>query len=235
MNLSQNLSKKKILIDLDVITIAKWEKQDQRKEQAVKFLQKAENKEFELMLPLILLEQIFLWKYEELRIRIESFYIGNCSQTLSSIQLMEKLLENPSYLDLYKRLLDINIKEEDALLLVSAIILDCDYFVTLNRRHLHSNKEKIYEIIKKSGFKALEIVYPDYFSAPISTAFSFLFLYFSNSLKNLVDIPFLISSANLIGSTFTGMRASSPSFFTPFLFSMNISNQKPYKYLSVLI
>jgi len=57
----------KVLIDLDVVTIALWEKKDERKENALNFIKEIKNKNFFVVTPFSLLEIIAKWKYMKLK------------------------------------------------------------------------------------------------------------------------------------------------------------------------
>lgn len=56
--------KKKILIDLDVITTGRWDKKGEKPELARRFMERVEGKEFEVVTPFILLEMVAKWRYQ---------------------------------------------------------------------------------------------------------------------------------------------------------------------------
>ncbi len=226
-HVSQNSSKKKILIDLDVITIAKWNKQDKRKEQAIKFLERVENKEFYLLTPTFLLNRLIFWKDQKLANEITSFYMQTSDLFISDQQIREKLIEkNIDYQKLLEEFLSLKIKDEDVFIIAAASLLEIDSLVTFNRKHLHSKKEQINNTLNKYNIRKINIVHPDHFSDISAIFLSLSFLSSSLSLlKNRLPIPFLISSASFIGSTFAGIKT--PSLFNSFLFPINKPTKNP--------
>ena len=62
--------KNKILVDLDVVTVAFWD----NKELAIKFLNRIKSEEFTLYTPFIITDLVAKWKHESLRNNIINFY-----------------------------------------------------------------------------------------------------------------------------------------------------------------
>ena len=52
------------------------------------------------------------------------------------------------------------VKEEDALLVVISAIFELDAIVTYNRKHLHINKDRINEILRRHGLNEISILLP---------------------------------------------------------------------------
>lgn len=73
--------KKKILIDLDVVTVSIWDKKGLQVEVANKFIERVKKREFHVITPFFLLELVSKWKHERLKQSIKEFYL-NQSHTL---------------------------------------------------------------------------------------------------------------------------------------------------------
>jgi len=69
--------KKKILIDLDVVTTGLWDRKGEKPERARRFMGRVEENEFKIVTPFILLERVAKWHYQELKDSIEEFYLKN--------------------------------------------------------------------------------------------------------------------------------------------------------------
>lgn len=67
--------KKKILIDLDAVTVAIWDKKGKQVEIANKFIERVEKGEFYIINPFFLIELALKWRHEKLREDIKEFYI----------------------------------------------------------------------------------------------------------------------------------------------------------------
>ena len=154
--------KKKILIDLDVITTGLWDKKGEKPELARRFMERVEGKEFEVVTPFILLEMVAKWRYQELKDSIEEFYLKNTDIMLTNEDLDKKIeamgIDDEEVL---LKLENENIKDEDALLALVASMFDLDYLTTLNRKHLRGKETEINEILKKYKLRTIQIVYPD--------------------------------------------------------------------------
>ncbi|MEK6984426.1 MAG: hypothetical protein AABX33_07670 [Nanoarchaeota archaeon] len=149
--------KKKILSDLDIVTVAFWDKKDE----AIKFLNRIKSAEFVLYTPFIILNLLTKWKHESLRNKIINFYevysdkiitIKSYDEKIKEIKLDDKKLSN--------ELLSHQIKEEDIVLVIFASIFNLDYLVTFNRKHLKDKEQTINEVLKKYGVNTIRIVLP---------------------------------------------------------------------------
>ena len=211
------------IIDLDVITVAHWK--GMQKQEADKFLARVTAKEFYMVTPFILVELLMGWNDKNLVQKIEDFYSENTDMWLSDRMVEEQAkaigvdLEN-----LIKELEASGVKQEDSVLVVIAAIFKIDYLITFNRKHLTGKKDVINGVLKKVGLQTIHIANPQELSKAVSnadksggeTASAAADAYrpkvdnyaLSLSLfKNLSDMPFFISSANWIGSTFSGISA----------------------------
>lgn len=84
-------TKKKLLIDLDVVTVSIWDKKGKNVELAVEFTDRVKNREFYVITPFFLLELVSKWKYSQLKDYIEEFYLKFTDDMLSNEDLDEKI------------------------------------------------------------------------------------------------------------------------------------------------
>lgn len=149
--------KKKIIIDLDVVTVAFWDK----KEDAIKFLERIKSGEFVLYTPFIITELVSKWKHEPLRIKIIEFYEVHSDKVITAKSYLRKIEElKLNDKQLSADLLHHTVKEEDTILVIFTSIFNLDYLVTFNRKHLKSKENIINEVLKKHGIKPIRIVLP---------------------------------------------------------------------------
>jgi hypothetical protein len=124
--------KNKILIDLDVLTVAEWEKRDPRKEIALKFLEDVRKKKFDAKTPVVLIKRIAEWEYNTIRDRIEDFYIKH-AQILTVKDIKERIKElGIDDEKILRELENRDVKSEDAFLVLVVSIFDIDFLVTFN-------------------------------------------------------------------------------------------------------
>ena len=154
--------KKKIIVDLDVVTVSIWDKKGENVRLAVEFIDRVKQKEFEVITPFYLLEHLIKWKYVTLKEKIEEFYLKNSDSLLTNEDVDERI--DSLEIDDEKILLELqsnNVKEEDAFIALITSIFKLDYLVTFNRRHLKNKKNQINEVLKKHGLAAIKIVGPE--------------------------------------------------------------------------
>ena len=154
--------KQKIIIDLDVVTVALWNKKGNQLNIADKFIGRVKQKEFNIINPFFLIELVLKWKYEELRENIKEFYLNYSDKILSDTDISEqaaKKILDPN--DIIPHIIKIGIKDEDALLVFVSSLFELDYLVTFNRKHLRNNVKKINEVLKRFGLNEIKIVLPD--------------------------------------------------------------------------
>ncbi len=150
--------KEKILIDLDVVTVAEWDS----KKDAIKFIRRVKAGEFEVYTPYSLFDLLDKWKYEKLRNKIKDFYELYTTEIITAQKLTDnldklKIDETSLTNDLKKE----QIKEEDILLIIATSVFELDLLVTMNRKHLKNKKEAINNVLQKYGISAIKIVSPD--------------------------------------------------------------------------
>lgn len=152
------MQKKKIIIDLDVVTVAEWNSH----KDAINFISRVKKGEFNLVTPYILLEHLSNWNHKELASKIEHFY-NLYSKTIISAQNVLKRLKQigADREQITNKLILIGVKEEDAVLVLVTSIFEINYLVTYNRRHLKSKEKTINEELSKNGLKNIKIRLPN--------------------------------------------------------------------------
>jgi predicted nucleic acid-binding protein len=154
----------KAVVDIDVFTVALWDKQDERKEAAEEFLDRIEDGEVELYLPLLLFQQIHDWKHNELATRIAKFQFRH-SEELVDVRELENSIEDESG-KLVSEVLDRaseqlpDVKESDLNLVLYASSLEVD-LVTFDRKHLLDRKDDINRFLEDQGLPEVRISSPE--------------------------------------------------------------------------
>ena len=154
--------KKKVIIDLDIITVGIWDKKGENPKLATKFINRVKNKEFYVTTPFFLLELVSKWRYSRLKDYIEDFYIKFTDEMLSNEDLDNKIDSmNIDDKKILHELVINGVKDEDSLLVLVASIFDADYLITFNRVHLKNKKQTINEVLGKNGLKSIRIAGPE--------------------------------------------------------------------------
>lgn len=154
--------KKKIAVDLDVVTVGIWNKIGSQVEIARKFIKRVEAGDFHVINPFFLVELALQWKYQELREDIKEFYVHYSEKLVSDTEFKEKSKEKNIDTEKVIKLLERHdVKEEDSVLVLFSSIFDLDCLVTFNRKHLRSKREAINKTLKENGLKTIEIVGPE--------------------------------------------------------------------------
>ena len=86
--------KKKIIIDLDVVTIGIWKKADERRVESLKFIKRVENKEFEVVMLSSTLNLVEKWNNIGLSTSIKDFYYTNTSHFIDDAEIFNFLISN---------------------------------------------------------------------------------------------------------------------------------------------
>lgn len=153
--------KKKIIIDLDVVTVAKWDKSNNG-DLGRSFIIRVEKGEFEVYTPYSLQDLLDKWRYIKLRDEIKEFYelyskeiitAQNLTDKIDKLKVDEGIITN--------ELKQEQIKEEDILLVIATSVFRLDFLVTLNRKHLKNKKEVINSVLQKYKLGTIKIVSPD--------------------------------------------------------------------------
>ena len=155
-------SKKKIIIDLDVITVSIWDKEGEQVEIAKKFVERVKSQEFHVVNPFFLIERVLKWKYDALKEEIKEFYVNYSNKLLSDTEInnqtnIKKIAPN----EILPEIMKIGIKDEDAFLAFVGSLFNIEYLVTFNRKHLKNNTQKINTVLRRYNLNEIKIVLPD--------------------------------------------------------------------------
>ena len=150
---------KKIIIDLDVVTVHFWDK-DARAGEAGGFIELVKGKLFEVIVPYALTELAENWQYVELKNMIISFYKENA--TVISAEEVNEKLESFGINDkeFAISLVAHGVKEEDAALVMVASLFEAEYLVTFNRKHLRNKESEICEALNTFNLPKIKIRTP---------------------------------------------------------------------------
>ena len=155
-------SKIKILIDLDVVTVAQWDSKSRNVELAREFIIKVENGEFYVGTPFLIIEMVLKWKHKALKRAIEEFYVRNSNKLFTDTEIKEKCDKlNVDYEYILNKFENAGIKREDAVLVLVASLFSFDYLITFNRVHLKNKKEDANKILKECKLPPIKIVGPE--------------------------------------------------------------------------
>ncbi|MBI2508090.1 hypothetical protein HYV89_04000 [Candidatus Woesearchaeota archaeon] len=147
---------KKVIIDLDVVTLAFWDKKD-----GAKLIERIKANEFEMISPYILLDHLSKWDYRKLAEEIREFYEKYSSEIITARNLLEKTEEiNIEYYKILNELISIGVKEEDVVLVIISSLFNVDNLITFNRKHLKNKEKEIGEVLKRYGIKTIQIKLP---------------------------------------------------------------------------
>src|SRR3989338_6259520 len=143
---------KKVLIDLDVLTIAESERRDDRKEKAIGFLNTLEKQKVEVFTPTFILKQLKLWKNTDLVTKIVTRIFKLSGELLDPDDVDEVLIKKTG-----KRLKEfaefgakeIGTKPSDFILVLYASIKEVDHIVTFNKKHLKNKENQIADFLRK--------------------------------------------------------------------------------------
>ena len=113
----------KVMVDLDVVTIAKWhEKRDLRRASSQRFMIRVERDEFSLLVPDEFLEILKPWEYVELMRRVRGWYTTNAKFIISSEEALKKVTAKTGLSEetlIEKLALEADMKTEDIFLVSS--------------------------------------------------------------------------------------------------------------------
>jgi len=147
----------KILVDLDVVTIALWNKD----KEAVEFIENVKKGKFEIYTPHVILDLVSKWRYEKLKTAIKHFYELYSKEILTPQRLLEKFESRGVDSDkVVGSLVQIGVKIDDAALVLVASVFDVDVLITYNRKHFRSKSKEINEVLEKYGLRKISILLP---------------------------------------------------------------------------
>lgn len=204
---------KEVLVDLDVVTMAKWDK-GAKPDIARAFLARIVEGGAVMVTPVLLLKRLLSWGHFPLVSEMLAFYFDYSEQLLSDKQIKKRFEELGIDDDAVLELLESKgVKREDAFLALVASVFKLS-LVTFNKHHLQSKRAVINEVFKKFGLVQIGVLSPEselreegsdtgegyQASASISAASSLCLASFHSAVKS----P-LMSSANAIGSSSAGI------------------------------
>ncbi len=153
--------KKKVLVDIDVVTVAKWDK-GKNADSGRSLISRIEKGEFHMITPYIVLDLVNKWKNEPLKKQITEFYEIYSSEILALKEIVDRAgNENKDYDGMINGLVEIGVKEEDAVLVFVSSIYKSDFLVTYNRIHLRNKEKEINLLLKKNKMKVIRIAVPN--------------------------------------------------------------------------
>lgn len=152
--------KKKIMVDLDVVTVGKWDR-GKNGDTSRKIMARVVNREFYLITPTLLIELVRKWKHEHLKSHIEEFYLKNSDQLVDRLQIIEEIVvKGIDFEEIFGKFIEIGIKEEDITLILLSSLRDA-LLITFNRVHLKNKEEGINEILSEYSLRIIEITSPE--------------------------------------------------------------------------
>ena len=152
----------KIIVDLDIVTVALWDNKGKNVELARKFLSRIEKKEFYVGTPFLIIESVMKWKHEKLKNSIKEFYVKNSDRLFTDTEIQEKCVElSVNYEQILIKLENAGIKKEDAILVLAASIFSFSHLVTFNRIHLKNKKEGANRILQECELPTILISGPE--------------------------------------------------------------------------
>jgi hypothetical protein len=169
------MKKVKVAFDIDFACVHAWRKKDRRKEDIKKFfdlLRKNKDK-FECLVSSHVLDQISVWRDKKLANDIISLFKSLCKvvDLEENIRYFEKA-RNVKIKDFTQNYAsEVGIKTEDALAVIVYSLIEVEYFVTFNKKHLRNKYAKLKEIGWKYGIKIPEIMLPSEFTSLFSQLF----------------------------------------------------------------
>lgn len=188
---------KRMLIDLNVVTIGSWKKVDPARAVAEIFMKKVEGhegeaKQFYVVTPYVLLELVNKWKDKALAGLIKDFYQKVTDEYVEKIEVMEELFEN--FEDVYNALIGAGVKPEDAFLVMVCSVKRA-VLVTFDKKHLRGKKEGINSVLREYGCEEVEVMLPEeYLSLEFGGKPSNLAVIFKDSFAH--SSLYLISKLN---------------------------------------
>ena len=148
---------KRILIDLDVLTVAFWD----RNKEALKFLDRVKKGEFEVYTPHIVIDLVSEWRYEKLKNNIKHLYALYSKEILTPQSLLEKFESFSVNSDkIIGLLVKIGVQRDDAALALITSVFELDALVTYNRKHLRNKVDEINNVLDSYEIRKINILLP---------------------------------------------------------------------------
>ena len=156
---------KKVVIDLNVVTIGSWKKADPARAVAESFMkmiegraEAEETKQFYVVTPYALLELVNKWKNKPLVEIITDFYRKVTDEYVEKIDVMEELFE--TFEDVYNALVGVGVKPEDAFLVIVCSVKNAA-LVTFDKKHLRGKEAEINAVLREYECEEVEVMLPE--------------------------------------------------------------------------
>jgi len=157
----QNKPKKRILLDLDVVTVGLWDK-GERGDAARVYMEKIRRGDIILCTSYHLLELVNQWKHERLKDQISEFFELWAARIYSTKEILENAkAKNIDYSQVINALIKTGEKEEGTILVLITSIFQLDALITFNRVHLKNNQEMINQILTRNNMEVIKIEFPN--------------------------------------------------------------------------
>ena len=152
--------KKRMIVDLDVVTVAEWDR-GKEADSSRKFIGKVIEGKYYVVTPTSLIQLVKKWKHIELGNKIQEFYSNNSKELVERVEIIEEITaKGIDFEKLFHKILAESIKEEDIQLILVASLKEAK-LITYNKIHLRNKKEAINEILSEFGLRAIEIISPE--------------------------------------------------------------------------
>lgn len=152
--------KKKILVDIDVVSVAEHYTNDKDHPISKSFVDRIRTGEFETYTTHSLLALVENWKDKRIREKVLSVYHGYC-YVIPAIGVESKSREKGIVFEkIVDRLAKEDVKKEDGALAVVASLFGLT-LITLNRKHLRNKRDEINKVLKEVNLNEIEIFLPN--------------------------------------------------------------------------
>ena len=152
--------KRKIIIDLDVVTVGKWDR-GANGNSSRRFMYNVTKRLFYLITPTSLIELARKWRHEKLKVQIDEFYLKNSDELIERVQIIKEIVSKGiDFEEIFKKFIDIEIKEEDITLILVGSLRDA-LLITFNKIHLKNKEEEINGILSEYSLKTIKIISPE--------------------------------------------------------------------------
>lgn len=165
---------RKILVDLDVVTVGTWDK-GENGDMARRLMSRIVEKEFFMATPFLLLERISKWGNLKVSGPMKEFYVKNSGLLLTDEDIRARIREVGEEIKgfneakLLKELRRKGVGNQDAFLVLIAAVFGID-LVTFNRKTLRSKEKVVSEVMSGYGIKAPKLLGPEQLSDSSSSS-----------------------------------------------------------------
>ena len=165
---------RKILVDLDVVTVGTWDK-GENGDMARRLMSRIVEKEFFMVSPFLLLERISKWGNLKVSGPMKEFYVKNSDLLLTDEDVSARISEVGEEIKgfneakLLKDLRRKGVGNQDAFLVLIAAVFGLD-LVTFNMKTLRSKEKVVSEVMSSYGIKAPKLLGPEQLSDSSSSS-----------------------------------------------------------------